>query len=355
MPGTRAFDQLRVDRLVTGRDQMDGVYSYLAYRDYLAHPVPTYSRMADVDRAVAWGRLCDGSEPSDGTGEAFFLQDGADAAIGAVVGLAFVDGGPATSVPEHWMIVRDGLIGLSRCITHPHLACKAGLTVRDVARGLAIVVDVMCRAADRDCAHTASYGVGDMSARMTPVYLDLLCGRLPAWLYVVDGLGRQAAHEAGRDWVALRDAYSSKRMMQFCERLVSEVDGIADIHAAGAAYGKLVVSAAVDYDRHQRACFHDACGYVELPHGFPDVEAFAACVHEDVWWRVEGCMAEPARSGSDMTCYDKLYQAGPVGIVSSLPVRMEETSRKGYIAERRRQGIACRMGRRDPDLFESQD
>lgn len=345
-----AFSQLMTDRLCMSGG-MDGLFDYVKYREYVADVIPDRSLVADIDMAKSWAAQCDSTkEVDEKSSESLFLLDGIDAAIAGIVG--FVENGFDARLPEYWLLLKDAVVGWSRVVTHPHTVCRAGLTVQDIALGLAMSIDIAARAADRDVSHTANANYGDMHKRAARIYIDLVCGRGAAWIWYADMLGRQAAYETGKDWLSMRDTYSMRRMTSFCQTLIDgRIDSIADMKAAGSRFGTLSVAAAIDYENWQRKCFYAATGHLELGHWSPKPEVMAEFMHEDVWWRIADCVEPPARPGSDMTCYNRAFQVGPIAMVVSLPVDMEEMSRKGYIAEHTSRLQALRDGREDPEMI----
>lgn len=173
------------------------------------------SRKADMAQAKAWEqiaagkRMCDMGRLSHG-----YLQDACGSIIGFVGDMSRnpID----TTDTALWIGAWDALVSASKLVSVPDFVCREGASAKEILTALACTLDVVFRVADIDARNSwdppadrkAAYG------RFASLYLDLICGRESAWLFLCGVCGIQAASLAGVDWFLALDAYRAHRTDQ---------------------------------------------------------------------------------------------------------------------------------------------
>lgn len=304
--------------------QMSGLLSYEGYKRYV-------SAMADpaVDLGYVreWRKLCDRSMTlSVDDDVTWALQDGFSAAYQFARDVSEV--GVATSSVAMWLGLRDAVIGVSRLSVYPAYAGGGDLSVDDVVRVVASLVDICARAADDDIRMTATPAATEREnlQRMSRIYADIICGRAGAWLSYIDILGREAAFIEGVSWDDERDAYANLRIQRYCQALIDNVDGVSSFSEAGALMGNHVVTLAMLYDRIQCEMFSTA-----FPHGRErDMHLLSSAMYPAVVDLARESLAPAMAAGRDMVGYGKLFHYGTIGVVANLPREMETQARHSY-------------------------
>lgn len=183
------------------------------------------SRKQDMIQAKAWEQIAQGRRMCDmGSISHAYLQDASESIIGFVgdMSRAPID----TTSPALWIGAWDALVSASKLVSVPDFICREGSSVKEMLTALACTLDVVFRVSDIDARNSwdppadrkAAYG------RFAPLYLDLLCGRGSAWLFLCGVCGVQASKLAGVDWFLAIDAYREHRLNQVAA-MIREANG----------------------------------------------------------------------------------------------------------------------------------
>ena len=107
-----------------------------------------------------------------------------------------------TTSPALWIGAWDALVSASKLVSVPDFICREGSSVKEMLTALACTLDVVFRVSDIDARNSWDPPADRKTAygRFAPLYLDLLCGRGSAWLFLCGVCGIQASKLSGVDW-----------------------------------------------------------------------------------------------------------------------------------------------------------
>lgn len=305
--------------------QMTSLFSYAGYSKYVADAAD-----ATIDGAYIhdWRALNTASEVMSLDNDmSLFYQDAFEVCV--QFSNDILKYGVSTADVHAWVALRDAITCAARLSLDPAFDGGGGTTVDTVIQQMAALLDIFARAADRDLRATATPAQTEKEQhrRIARIYSDIICGRVSAWLFYINMMGREAAFIAGVDWVAACDEYANLRAQSYCKALVDNLDGIDDIDAAGKLFGRHATMAAMAYDRIQSELYSAI-----LPAGYArNVDLLNQAILDDVANLASGCLTPIMTPGEDMVGYGKTFGYATVASIVMLPLDVENAMRQTYI------------------------
>lgn len=237
--------------------------------------------------------------------------------------------GVDTTDPAMWAGLADAVSCTARLTMTPEIACGDGVTVRDMAMAVAVVLDMVCRLADDDVRHTAmpSSDTRKQLARVAQIYVDLVNGRAAFWHLYCRLEGSVAAAVHGQSFVDVYEGYANMRTGALLE---------AFARAQGDAGEAEAEKALIAYTLAAQTISERVCG--EGRDGFD----ISACLRRKV---VEAAQKSFMEEVLHAACqgfggYAGMLAVSPTTLVAALPIGYDEPVMKS-VAAMQKQGIGA--------------
>lgn len=315
-------------RLVTSRNQMNGIYRYPRYRKIVA----CASNLGrDVDRVRELDdRLKDPAYGNDGISGDLIMSQASMEIIAADVA-TLVETPIDTRDPRVWLFLRDAMIAANQVINVPNFSGPENTSVYEAVTGVCLLFDICARLADRECrAHALPKDGRERDQRIASLYVDIVVGRISAWLSYIDDLGAEAAALTGKTWFKLRDGVASARAQEITHRFLPAANN--DQNEAGRLWVNEIISEANQFDTRQ---------YQGMLEDFPgryvvtvENDEVASALYSDVFFEVMDSLVLPERPVVGLAGWCRTWRVSPVECVSNLPIAVAERIRDLYSKQR---------------------
>lgn len=240
-----------------------------------------------------------------------------------------------TRDPSMWLMVRDLLISSTLLTMMPEFDGERGLSVYELVSSACTLVDVCLRLASAEESATAIVSDEQLALkRIGPLVVDIVCGRVGAWLAYVDDIGCEAAGLQGKDWIVLRDGAAAQRSNERFRR-VAEALGETGVEAKR-VYCQTLMDIAGDFDDRQWSVMRaDTEQYVfDL-----DSSALAEAIDVAVFNDVKDLLVMPKPSVSDLRGYCRTFVMSPEACVFNLGLAFEIEMRKMRMRDKARRTL----------------
>lgn len=263
----------------------------------------------------------------DGTSIAHaFYGDAFDAVTRSFA--ALVESGIDTSDPVQWLRLRHMLVSAARLSTMPSMTFE-DCSVYETIQLVAFVIDLMTRVACARTRHLAPLKEGSMAeldGRTASIVSDILCGRVGAWLSVIDDLGRQLVDFDGTArWQLAIDAYADEALSLYESRLSSL--GLPSERFVRMLSTQVLVCAATFDVLQQRSWVR------VFPDGFvmPPRELYARSVNERLLSELEDVVKTEPEAPGRLRGFCGLFGYSPTSCVAMLPGELSSTLCDAYL------------------------
>lgn len=304
-------------------EQLYGVYDLNTFRAWVHRFSDT---TFDYEFVRDWQTMSDGSlslNSDDVTTVA--LQE---AFAGIAINIDDTISNPVdTSNPGLWAAVVYMLTCTNRLCMYPQFRYR-DITVKELFRTLACVLDTVFRAADIQLRDTATPALNFKAQlkRASTLYIDLVCGRGMAWLAYADMMGREASYSSGLLWEESLDVLA----IEYVDRYVHTIQtlGFADeADEASMIVGQQATSFAMNFDRFTaERLSYMASGYEEIP-----LMALTECMHSEIAYKMFDALAPAYPDGPDIAGQAQIYGVPAAAACWLLPRNLLNILRQSYV------------------------
>ena len=305
-------------QLATSRNQMNGIYRYPKYRQIVAC---TSNVARDVERVRELDeRLRDPVYADDGISSDLIMCQASMEFIAADVAMLMqtpID----TRDPRVWLLLRDAMIAANQVVNVPNFSGPERTSVYEAVTGVCLIFDICARLADRECrAYAMPRDESERDQRIASLYVDIVVGRVAAWLAYIDDLGAEAAALAGKTWFKLRDGMASARTQEIARRFSPVAAG--NQTESGQLWIAEVISEANLFDTRQ---------YQGMLEDFPgryvvtvEDDEVTSAIYSDIFFDMVEALVMPERSVAGLAGWCRTWSMSPVECVSNLSIAVAE-------------------------------